>query len=73
VFGQAGSGFPALVRLERSLGAGPTELVAVAIPTLVGVGCIVAWVCLTRGGPSVDDAFARVTASRSEPNPADAD
>jgi membrane protease YdiL (CAAX protease family) len=73
VFGQAGSGFPALVRLERSLGAGPTELVAVAIPTLVGIGCIVAWVCLTRGGPSVDDAFARVTASRSEPNPADAD
>lgn len=57
VFGQAGSGFPALVRLERSLGAGPVDLLSVVVPSLVLLGLIVAWVRATRGRVSTDESL----------------
>ncbi|WP_141212902.1 type II CAAX prenyl endopeptidase Rce1 family protein [Halorubrum sp. Ea1] len=57
VFGQAGSGFPALVRLERSVGAGPIDLLSLVIPSLVLLGLIVAWVLATRGQVSTDESL----------------
>lgn len=73
VFGQAGSGFPALVWLERSLQAGPTELVLVVVPMLVVIGCLVGWMRLTRGRVSLGNASDRLTAGRSDRRPVDAD
>lgn len=53
VFGFPDSGFPALVRLERSLGTGPEALAVVLVPAAVLVGLTVAWVQLTRGAVSL--------------------
>ncbi|ELZ47144.1 Abortive infection protein [Halorubrum coriense DSM 10284] len=57
VFGQAGSGFPALVRLERSLGAGPVDLLSVVVSSLALLGVIAAWVRATRGRVSTDESL----------------
>ncbi|TKX69883.1 CPBP family intramembrane glutamic endopeptidase [Halorubrum sp. SP9] len=58
VAGQAGSGFPALVRLERDLGAGAVELLLVVLPTAVLLGLILAWVRVTRGAVSPDESLS---------------
>jgi membrane protease YdiL (CAAX protease family) len=57
VFGQAGSGFPALVRVERSLGAGAVELLLVSVPSVALLGLIVVWVRVTRGNVSPDESL----------------
>ncbi|TKX87087.1 CPBP family intramembrane metalloprotease [Halorubrum sp. SS5] len=64
VFGLADSGFPALVRLDRSLGAGAIELLLVVLPTLAMLGLIVGWVRLTRGDVSTDEALAEAVRRR---------
>lgn len=67
VFGQAGSGFPALVRLERSIGAGPVDLLLLAIPSLLLLGLIVAWVRATRGRVSADESLRDAAERRRGP------
>lgn len=64
VFGQAGSGFPALVRLERSLGSGPVELLLLGLPSLALLALIAAWVRVTRGSVTTDESLMEVVRSR---------
>ncbi|SDF64133.1 hypothetical protein SAMN04488067_106172 [Halorubrum xinjiangense] len=64
VFGQAGSGFPALVRLERSLGSGPVELLLLGLPSLALLALIAAWVRVTRGSVTIDESLMEVVRSR---------
>lgn len=64
VFGQAGSGFPALVRVERSLGAGVLELLLIVLPSLALLGLIVAWVRATRGDVATDESLTETVRRR---------
>ena len=57
VFGQAGSGFPALVRVERSLGTGAVKLPSMTVPSVALLGLIVAWVRVTPENVSLDESL----------------
>lgn len=59
VFGQPGSAFPALLRIERDLQADPEGVVVVLLPAVVLVGLVVGWVRLTHGELSVADSLSR--------------
>jgi membrane protease YdiL (CAAX protease family) len=50
VIGIPGSGFPALVRMERTFGVGPHLLATFVVPVAALVGIVVAYASLTRGG-----------------------
>jgi hypothetical protein len=71
VFGQPGSAFPALLRLERELQADPAGIAAGLLPTVVLVGLILGWVSFTRGDLSVPGSLSRPPGDTPEETVAD--
>jgi membrane protease YdiL (CAAX protease family) len=57
VFGQPDSAFPALLRLERDLQAGPEPIVAGLLSTAVLVALVIGWVRFTRNELSIADSL----------------
>jgi membrane protease YdiL (CAAX protease family) len=61
VFGQSGTGFPALVRFDRSLEIGWETVPTFLFPTVVLFALILGWVFLTQGSLTWDGIFSERT------------